>query len=98
MTHFETAKEPNGWTRFGLPGSRVMRALYFMRIEKTPRGWRAWDVINIQEVPHHVPETTHKTLRAAKEHCEKVLAIRKYTDDDNRTTTAATRGKGELCP
>lgn len=65
--------EPGGWTRLGKRPGPVMRALGFMRIERTSRGWRAWGVLRVSLVRPMYATTTHKTLRAAKQHCQQIV-------------------------
>jgi hypothetical protein len=46
----------------------------FMRVERVYRGWRAWDVLRMPDLRPTEPTTIHKSLKLAKEHCERVVA------------------------
>lgn len=64
--------ERGGWVRIGrLPG-HVMRSRGHMRIERTSRGWRAWDVLRVPSIRPMRPTTYHRTLSLAKQHCESI--------------------------
>jgi hypothetical protein len=69
-------QEAGGWARMGTRPGPVMWSLAFMRIEKVYRGrpmWRAWDTLRVSDVRLMHPTTLHKTLKAAKAHCESVV-------------------------
>ena len=55
-----------------------MWALDFMRVERSlglrVDRWRAWDVLRIPSIRPPHSTTFHKTLRAAKDHCEAIVA------------------------
>lgn len=69
---------PDRWSRLGKRPGPVMYALDFMRVERVPHGrsgwrWRAWDVLRVPEIRPTNPTTIHRTLRAAKGHCESIV-------------------------
>lgn len=68
-------QEPNGWQRMGKRPGRVMWALAFMRVERASVGWRAWDVLRVPHVRATYPTTFHRTLKLAKERCERVVGV-----------------------
>ena len=66
-------QKADGWVRMGRRPGPVMWSYGFMRVERVPDGWRAWDVLRVPVVRATYPTTIHKTLRAAKDHCQQIV-------------------------
>lgn len=66
-------KLAGGWYRVGTRPGPIMYVLDFMRVEKTSRGWRAWDVMKVPTIRPTYPTTIHRSLRSAQKHCEEIV-------------------------
>ena len=65
----------HGWTRVGHAPGPVMRAYRFMRVERGHGSrWRCWDAIQVPLGRHPYAETTHMSLRAAKQYAVRIVA------------------------
>lgn len=67
--------EPGGWVRLGA-GEGAMRSLGFMRVQRTTRSWRAWDVLqcSLPGMRQTYGSRYFPSLKTAKEWCEGIVA------------------------
>ena len=83
------------WQRLGKRPGPIMYAYGFMRIERSglriAEPWRAWDVLRVLEgdvlrvlaVRPMYATTFHRTLAAAKAHCEDVVGERERSHGES---------------